>query len=159
MEEHTGKREKFISNIFNPLEKIFWDLFFEETDKRTFVTAEFVVSNFGLKITNNDLFKSHSVSLMFTRRNEKETWFVLNKYTYHNTYFNSPEERLMYTLKKPVIANKFYNKLRKINLITDISKKMNNCILISDLIFNKNEKFVDDLINYFFEAIDIFSTY
>lgn len=162
MDENKKKREKFISNVGNPIEKIFWKKFFEQVDKRKFLKAKFIVNNFGLRAHNKGLFTKPSVSLMYSRQKRENSFFVLNTKTYNDKIinkkvcFNSPKKRLKYFLKEPEIADEFYKQLESLDLIANYSYDGDNLIIISDIVSNQSEEFINELITQFFIALDLF---
>jgi hypothetical protein len=95
--------------------KEFWDLFFKEIDKRSFVTATFKVSEFGVYITNKKLINSTGgkYSLMYTRNGS----FKMNDTSFQGNSWNGLN-RLKNWCTSIGLPEKFYSDLKSKNLLT-----------------------------------------
>lgn len=139
------KREKFISYSKTIKEKEFWNLFFKEIDKRSFVQATFQVAEFGVHIHSKKHFNSSGgkYSLMYTRNGS----FKMNDASFQGKSWNGLN-RLKNWCITPGLSEKFYSCLNSKNLLIGME-----LINISRLVNSSTpQQIIDDL----FDCIDLF---
>ncbi len=143
----TDMRSKFISQFFKQDQKKFWEQFFTEIDRRSFVKDEFGVNDFGLRINNKHL-KSGTIdySLMFVRNGI----FIINNRPYMGQTWNGLN-RLRNWCETSGLPENFYLSLNIRKLI--YSNGNNEIIDIPSLLkFKSPEQINNDL----FQCIDLF---
>ena len=141
--DESQKRQYFISNT-RAKEKDFWRLFFEEIDKRSFVSAKFQANEFGVHVYNIAHFNSSGsrYSLMFTRQGN----FKMNDVSFQGQRWDGLN-RLKNWCVTPNLAEDFYSKLHSYKLLD------NGIINISSLMHYNT---ADQLNRKLFECIDLF---
>lgn len=149
MPNNDLKRKKFISYAKDISSKYFWKRLFEETDKRDFVKAQFIVENFGIYIHSRKHFRSSKgkYSLMFTRPGV----FLMNNVPGNELSWNDALERLKHYCITPGLPEKFYSELRERKLLIGVES-----IEIESIVKGKNYEEIEDILKDYFYCIDLF---
>lgn len=150
-----------MSNTKTIEEKLFWEQFFEEVDKRSFIEDAFtknaIIKGFGVHIHNKLHFtkknnKLHIIkriySLMYTREG---SIFKMNNQKYNNLSGDALN-RLKLLCNTPNLPEQFYSKLTNKKLLS-FHKKYGEIIDIPILLKSHTP---DDLNNDLFQCIDLF---
>jgi len=142
-------RDKFVSDVLTTSEKEFWRQFFDEVDKRDFLSINFKVKDFGLRINAKHLKgDTKNYSLMYTRKSA----FILNRIGLNREKWDALN-RLKNWCVDPVLADRFYLELNGKKLIS--SNKNNAEIIDIPYLLNYHTPYM--LNQTLFDCIDLFS--
>lgn len=145
-----NKRRDIVVSFDLIEEKWFWAKFFEEIDKRSnFLTASFVVKNFGLRINSNRLLKRDvkSYSLM----TYSDGTLSMNKTAKSGKKYKTWVERLADHCVDETIANKFHMNLKTKNLL--LAGAIEPYVLVN----GKDDDFIEVVISDIFSCLDQFN--